>query len=76
MKAEFTSRCPCGEPIEEGDEIRPLKMGPFDAVTWCCEGCDFTGRRKKAVVDMPPRGKRGTIMQTIEARRRRARRKG
>lgn len=69
--AEFSSRCPCGEGIKEGDEIR---RNPDDTA-WCCESCGFTGIRKKTVVDMPSRGNRGSVMQTIRARQERARRK-
>lgn len=33
--ARFASRCPCGEPVQEGDEIRADGQGQY--VGRCCE---------------------------------------
>jgi hypothetical protein len=38
FEARFASRCPCGEPVREGDEIRADGQGQY--VGRCCEGDD------------------------------------
>lgn len=70
MIATFPSTCPCGLPIEPGEEIRPLDTD--EGTRWVCSGCNFTGKRR-IVARVEPAKSGAKLSQSIKAREKKRR---